>query len=57
MPKRKYSHIEAVERQMIAMREAGKTRHEIADYLGLEKEQIKSWVNRYIRDGQSEILR
>ena len=32
---------------IIAMREAGKTRQEIANELGLTKEQIKSWVNRY----------
>lgn len=32
---------------IIAMREAGKTRQEIADELGLTKEQIKNWVNRY----------
>ena len=32
---------------IITMREAGKTRREIAEYFGLEKEQIKSWVNRY----------
>ena len=32
---------------IIAMREAGKTRQEIADELGLTKEQIKNWVSRY----------
>ena len=32
---------------IIAMREAGKTRQEIANELGLTKEQIKNWVNRY----------
>ena len=31
------------------MREAGKTRREIAEYYGLEKGQIKNWVNRYNR--------
>jgi predicted transcriptional regulator len=34
---------------IIAMREAGKSRREIADELGLTKEQIKNWVNRYNR--------
>ena len=29
------------------MREAGMTRQEIADELGLEKQQIKWWVSRY----------
>lgn len=47
MPKRKYSHIEVLEPQIVAMREAGMTRQEIADKLGLTKVQIKNWVNRY----------
>lgn len=49
MSKRKYSHIKSVEMQIISMREAGMTRQEIADELGLEKEQIKNWVTRYNR--------
>ncbi|MBO4937490.1 MAG: helix-turn-helix domain-containing protein [Oscillospiraceae bacterium] len=49
MSKRKYTHIKEVESQIIAMREAGKTRQEIADELGLEKVQIKAWVTRYNR--------
>ena len=49
MSKRKYTHIKAMEQQIIAMREAGMTRQEIADKLGLEKEQIKNWVARYNR--------
>ena len=32
---------------IIAMREAGKSRQEIADELGLTKGQIKNWVTRY----------
>ena len=47
MSKRKYTRIKEIEPTIIAMREAGKTRREIAEYLGLEKEQIKSWVKRY----------
>jgi predicted transcriptional regulator len=35
------------EATIIAMREAGKSRQEIADELGLTKEQIKNWVSRY----------
>ena len=31
------------------MREAGKTRREIAEHLGLEKRQIETWVTRYNR--------
>ena len=49
MSKRKYTHIKAIEEQIISMREAGMTRQEIADELGLEKEQIKNWVARYNR--------
>ena len=49
MSKRKYVHIIAIEDQIISMREAGMTRQEIADKLGLEKEQIKNWVARYNR--------
>ena len=35
------------EETIIAMREAGKSRQEIADKLGLTKSQIKNWVTRY----------
>ena len=49
MSKRKYTHIKAVETQIVSMREAGMTRQEIADELGLEKAQIKNWVARYNR--------
>ena len=49
MSKRKYVHIKAIEEQIISMREAGMTRQEIANELGLEKEQIKNWVARYNR--------
>ncbi|MCL1866018.1 MAG: helix-turn-helix domain-containing protein [Oscillospiraceae bacterium] len=44
---RKYTHIRIFESQIIEMREAGKTRQEIADELGLTKGQIKEWVKRY----------
>ena len=46
MTKRKYTHIKVMEQQIIRMREAGMTRQEIADELGLTKEQIKDWVKR-----------
>lgn len=49
MSKRKYTHIKGIETQIVSMREAGMTRQEIADELGLEKEQIKNWVARYNR--------
>ena len=49
MTRRKYTHIKEIEEQIITMREAGMTRQEIADELGLEKAQIKNWVARYNR--------
>ena len=52
MSKRKYTHIKAMEQQIVTMREAGMTRQEIADELGLTKEQIKGWIKRYNRRGR-----
>ena len=49
MSRRKYTHVQVMEKQIVTMREAGMTRQEIADELGLEKEQIKNWVARYNR--------
>ena len=37
------------EQHIIQLREAGKSRQEIADTLGLTKVQIKNWINRYNR--------
>jgi transposase len=45
--KRKYTKIKEIEPEIIAMREAGKTRREIAEHFGLEKQQIVWWVSRY----------
>ena len=42
MSKGKYTHIKAIAMQIICMREMGMTRQEIADALGLEKEQIRN---------------
>ena len=42
------------EKIIIAMREAGKSRQEIADELGLTKSQIKSWVTRYNRKNEKQ---
>jgi transposase-like protein len=47
MSKRAYTHIAQFESVIQSMRNAGKTRQEIADELGLAKEQIKRWVTRY----------
>ena len=49
MGKRTYTHIKELENIIISMREAGMTRQEIADDLGLTKDQIKNWVTRYNR--------
>ena len=47
---RKYTKIKELEPEILKMRAAGKTRREIAESLGLEKSQIKSWINRYNRE-------
>ena len=47
MRKRKWTRIEIYEPEIIRFREAGLTRQEIADELGLDKIQIKNWINRY----------
>ena len=47
MSKRAYTHIAQFEPLIQTMREAGMTRQEIADELGLTKEQIKKWITRY----------
>ena len=49
MTKRKYTHISLLEEEIIAMREVGKSRREIAEHFGLEKDQIKQWISRYNR--------
>lgn len=50
MAKRKYTHIKIIEPKLLAMREAGKTNRELAEYFGLEIRQIENWVNRYHRE-------
>ena len=47
MSKRTYTKMHEFESTIIEMRKAGKTRQEIADQLGLKKEQIKQWIKRY----------
>ena len=49
MSKRKYTHVQELEGEILAMRKEGATRQEIADRLGLSKSQIKNWINRYNR--------
>ena len=50
MSKRKWVNIKILGPEINAMREAGKTRQEIADHFGLDKIQIKNWINRYNRE-------
>ena len=47
MGKRRYTRIKEYEPIIIAMREAGRTTREIADEIGVERQQIKGWVKRY----------
>ena len=49
MSKRKYTHIQELEEEILRMRQEGGTRQEIADRLGLNKSQIKNWITRYNR--------
>ena len=47
MGKRRYTKIKEYEPVILSMREAGYTRREIADELGLDLKQIEWWVSRY----------
>lgn len=49
MEKRKYTHIQGWEAEIVAMQKAGKTHREIAEHFGLEKAQIKEFLKRYRR--------
>ena len=46
MVKRKWTNMQVLESQILAMREAGLSRRMIADELGLELRQIENWINR-----------
>ena len=46
MGKRKWTNMQALEPQILEMREAGLSRRMIADELGLELRQIENWINR-----------
>ena len=54
MEKRKYAHMREYDERIQEMREAGMSRQEIADELGLEKIQIKNWISRYNRREKDE---
>lgn len=49
MSKRKYTHLQELEGEILDMREAGATRQEIADQLGLTKAEVEDWITRYNR--------
>ena len=49
MSKRKWTDVSRYSQLISEMREAGCTRQEIADALGLEKYQIKNWINQQNR--------
>ena len=46
MSKRKYTHIQVLEEEIIALRAAGKTYREIAEKYNLKKEQIRELLKR-----------
>lgn len=47
---RKYAHLKEKEKEIVGMRDKGKTHREIAEYYGLEKTQIKDFFKRYNRN-------
>ena len=44
---RKYTQIDQYNNKILSMKKEGKTQREIAERLGVEKEQIKEWFHRY----------
>ena len=49
MSKRRYTHIKEKEKEILAMKEAGYTKREIAEKYGYETEQIKGFLQQYRR--------
>ena len=49
MSKRKYTHMLSLTSTILPMRSNGYTNQEVADYLGLEREQIKNCIRRHNR--------
>ena len=52
--KRSWTNIRELEPKILEMRLAGKTRREIANELGLNKIQIKNWINRHNKEADCE---
>jgi len=46
---RKWTDFQSLELVIMHMRTEGRTRQQIADALGLDRVQIKNWINRYNR--------
>ena len=49
MSQRKYMHIKILEPEIVAMKDAGTTKREIAEHFGLTTEQVKELLKRYRR--------
>jgi len=49
MSKKNYTHIKFLEPEILAMKELGKTKREIAEHYGLKMEQVKELLKRYRR--------
>jgi len=49
MSKGNYTRIKFLESEILAMRESGKTKREIAEHYGLKVEQVKELLKRYRR--------
>ena len=47
MQQRKYTHFREIESEIVAMREEGMNRTQIAEELGLTWKQVDNWVTRY----------
>lgn len=47
---RSYRHIKEYEAEILSLKEQGKTRREIAEQLGLTKDQIHCFITRYNRN-------
>lgn len=52
---RQYTHVQAVEKEMLAMKEAGKTNRELAEYFGFKDQYfVKRWISRYHQNQRLE---
>lgn len=46
---RSYRHIQEYEKEIMELRTAGRTQHEICDKYGFNQKQLKNFINRYNR--------